>query len=269
MEIRNPLSKTKITTVLFDFDGTLSTLRSGWESVMAPMMHEYLSACPFAPDAEALQSEIDRFIDESTGIQTIFQMKWLEKYVKALGGTPLDPWAYKAEYNRRLMKGIEIKTKKLLSGEKSPEEYLMMGAREFLLALREKGVSVYVASGTDHPDVCREAQALGLFSLFTEIAGAPVNREDCSKEAVLKRLIDENKLNGSEVCVIGDGKVEIALGKQAGALTIGLASDEKERTGIDQIKRERLIKAGADIIMGDFLEKDRLFTLMGLSEAYI
>lgn len=267
MEIRNERPKTHITSVLFDFDGTLSTLRSGWEQVMSPMMHEYLAACPLAPDAETLQKEIDAFIDESTGIQTIFQMKWISNRVKELGGTPLDPWDYKAEYNRRLMLGIEIKKQKLLNGEADAEDYLMKGAKEFLLGLKRNKVTVYVASGTDHPDVVEEAKALGLYELFDEIAGAPLHREDCSKEAVLKRLIEENRLSGSEVCVIGDGKVEIALGKSAGAMTVGLASDEKKRYGIDSVKRERLIKAGADIITGDFWDKDRLFELMGLSEA--
>jgi len=267
MEIRNDISKTRITSVLFDFDGTISTLRSGWETVMAPMMEEYLSACPLAPEKDALSAEIDRFIDESTGIQTIFQMKWLRERVEALGGTPLDPWAYKAEYNKRLLRGIEIKKQKLLKKEACTEDFLMKGAREFLVSLREKGVRIYVASGTDHPDVCTEAKALGVYDLFDEIAGAPLNREDCSKEAVLKRLIEDNKLSGSEVCVIGDGKVEIMLGKQAGAMTVGIASNENARCGIDEVKRERLIKANADIIIGDFTIKDRLFEIMGISEA--
>ena len=35
--------KKRITTAVFDFDGTLSTLRCGWEEVMGPLMVEYIS----------------------------------------------------------------------------------------------------------------------------------------------------------------------------------------------------------------------------------
>ena len=36
MEIRNETGGRTVKAVVFDFDGTISTLRSGWEKVMAP-----------------------------------------------------------------------------------------------------------------------------------------------------------------------------------------------------------------------------------------
>ena len=255
----------RVTAALFDFDGTISTLRCGWEKVMGPMMVEYIVACGKETEAEA-QALVDAWIDESTGIQTIFQMKWLAEQVSARGGEALDPWDYKAEYNRRLMLDIDLKKQALASGAMDPENYLMAGAVEFLRALREKGVSIYVASGTDHPDVITEAKALGVYDMFDEIAGAPLHEENCSKEAVLRRLISDHGLSGEQVAVIGDGKVEIMLGKEAGALTIGIASDEEARTGINSVKLARLLKAGAEVIVGDFLDKDPLLLRMGLYE---
>ena len=238
-----------VTAALFDFDGTISTLRCGWEKVMGPMMVEYIMACGKETEAEVKQL-VDAWIDESTGIQTIFQMKWLAEQVAARGGEALDPWDYKAEYNRRLMLDIEIKKQELASGKVNPDTYLMAGSVEFLRALKEKGVNIYVASGTDHPDVITEAKALGVYEMFDEIAGAPLHEENCSKEAVLRRLISDHGLSGAQVVVVGDGKVEIMLGKEAGALTLGLASDEEKRSGVNPVKRARLIKAGADVIIG-------------------
>lgn len=254
----------KVTAALFDFDGTISTLRCGWEKVMQPMMVEYIMACG-KDNEEDVKALVDAWIDESTGIQTIFQMKWLTQQVAERGGNALDPWDYKAEYNRRLMLDIDIKKQQLNDGTVSPDEYLMAGSVEFLKALKANGVSIYVASGTDHPDVVTEAKALGVYELFDEIAGAPLHEENCSKEAVLKRLISDHGLTGSQVAVCGDGKVEIMLGRDAGAFAIGLASDEPARQGVNPIKRERLIKAGADIITGDFLDKDELLSMMGLN----
>lgn len=264
MEILNKKA-VRVSSALFDFDGTISTLRCGWEKVMAPMMAEYIMACGRDTEADA-QALVDSWIDESTGVQTIFQMKWLAEQVSARGGEALDPWDYKAEYNRRLMLDIDRKKRLLAEGKAAPEEYLMAGAVDFLRALKAKGVHIYVASGTDHPDVIAEAKALGVYPLFDEIAGAPLHQENCSKEAVLKRLIYDHGLTGGQVAVVGDGKVEIMLGREAGAFTLGLASDELRRQGVNPVKRARLIKAGADVIAGDFLKRDALFALMGLSD---
>ena len=39
MEIVNPdIERGRIRSVLFDFDGTLSLIREGWQQVMGPMM---------------------------------------------------------------------------------------------------------------------------------------------------------------------------------------------------------------------------------------
>ena len=108
MEIfHNKTTHKPVKAVLFDFDGTVSTLRCGWESVMKPLMLEMISGGK-GWDA-ALENEVDAYIDESTGIQTIYQMKWLAETVHARGmnpGAPTDPWWYKGEYNRRLMENI-------------------------------------------------------------------------------------------------------------------------------------------------------------------
>ena len=255
----------KVESALFDFDGTISTLRCGWEKVMAPMMVEYIMECG-KDNEEYVKKLVDAWIDESTGIQTIFQMKWLTQQVADRGGNALDPWDYKAEYNRRLMLDIDQKKACLAAGEEAPENYLMAGSVEFLKALKANGVAIYVASGTDHPDVVTEAKALGVYDLFDEIAGAPLHEENCSKEAVLKRLISDHGLKGSQVAVVGDGKVEIMLGREAGAFAIGLASDENARQGVNEVKRARLIKAGADIITGDFLDRKELLGMMGLAD---
>ena len=71
---------------------------------MKPLMLEIIYGGT-AWDA-ALEREVDAYIDESTGIQTIYQMQWLAERVHRDGANPdapTDPWWYKDEYNRRLM----------------------------------------------------------------------------------------------------------------------------------------------------------------------
>lgn len=255
---------TPIQAMVLDFDGTVSTLRCGWEAVMAPMMEEMI--CGSHPVTPEIKQMVADYINESTGIQTIHQMKWLAATIGQMGlnpGMPTDPWYYKEEYNRRLMERVSRHLEALQAGTLSADDFLMAGSREFLQALVQRGVRLYVASGTDHPDVVNEATALQLTSFFTQIAGAPVGAESCSKEAVIRRLLEEQDLPGEALAVMGDGKVEIRLGRQFGARTVGIASNETARQGIDATKRERLIAAGAHVIVGDYREPDALLKFLG------
>lgn len=157
------------TAILFDFDGTLSTLRHGWEKVMRPLMLEMID--PQNPNNPALQQEVDEYIDQSTGIQTVYQMEWLAQKVAQHGKNPQvqDKWWYKEEYNRRLMKQVEQRIAQLETGTVSPEAFLIEGSIPLLERLKSTGVSLYVASGTDHDDVVREAKALGVADYFAQI----------------------------------------------------------------------------------------------------
>ena len=267
MEILKPLhgGRPAIKAALFDFDGTLSTLRYGWEEIMEPMMIEFIAGDTEVDDA--LVARVKDYVDKSTGIQTYYQMEWLAEEVKKAGRNPgasHDPWWYKDEYNRRLMERVSRLREDILSGKTPAVNYLMEGGEKLLQALKDKGVVIYVASGTDHEDVNEEARILGLDKYFTEIVGAPSRKAACSKEAVIRKLISDNKLQGSEVVVFGDGKVEIHLGNEAQAITIGVASNEAHRHGVNPVKRERLLAAGASAIIGDFNDLDELLNWLGI-----
>lgn len=255
MEILNTLAKNRprVRVALFDFDGTISTLRYGWEKVMGSLMVKMISGQ--TPVDRELEDEVWKYIDESTGIQTYYQMKWLAETVKRYGRNPVasdDPWWYKNLYDMELMKYVEKRKISIISKEKSPDSFLIKGSEKFFKALGDRKIEIYVASGTDDPDVKEEAEVLGVKKYFKAIKGTPVGKVDSSKETVLRRLIQENKFQGPEIVVIGDGKVEITLGKEVGAITIGVASDERRLQGVNSAKSKRLKKAGADIITGDF-----------------
>lgn len=248
----------QVKVVLFDFDGTLSTLRAGWEEVMAPFMKESIigNQVLSAEQTAELEAEIADQIDQSTGTQTIFQMLWLVEQVKLKGWNPqvLGEWEYKSEYNRRLLERVNDHISGLQTGKYVAEHFLMKGSLELLELLQSCGIEMYVASGSDHPDVVHEAEVLGIRHYFKEIAGAPLGRADCSKVKVMRDLLVEKGLQGHELAIIGDGKVEIRLAKENGALSLGIASDETRREGINPVKEKRLLAAGADRITGDYTD---------------
>lgn len=257
-----------IRAAVFDFDGTISTLRNGWEEIMHPMMVEMIVGCSEIDEGklEKISNEVETYIHESTGIQTIYQMEWLTNIVKKYGYVKeaLDGWGYKAIYNERLLANVKDRLKQINDGSVSPENYIIKGSVYFLEELQKRGVDIYLASGTDHPDVVNEANILQISSYLKEIAGAPVGRADCSKEKVIRDLIVEQGFDEQSLLVVGDGIVEISLGKEYGAFCLGIASDEAKREGINNVKRHRLEKAGADLIVGDFLQRQELLNKIGL-----
>lgn len=252
----------RIEAVVLDFDGTISTLRHGWEQVMEPLMVEMI--CGETEPTPELRQEVRDYIDESTGIQTIHQMKWLAKTACERGLNPnasADPWLYKAEYNRRLLLQVQERLQQLQDGA-DPAQYMVAGSLELLKSLHEQGVKLFVASGTDHDDVVKEAKALGVDRYFSRIVGAAPGSEGCSKEAIIESLLQG--LPSERLAVIGDGKVEIRLGKQAGARTLGVASDEVRLCGINPEKVDRLMAAGADMLVGDYLNLAGIMKFLGL-----
>ena len=111
-----------------------------------------------------------------------------------------------------------------------------------------------------------EVAVLGLDHFFGErIYGAIDDYKNFSKAMIIEQMIRDAGFSGSEIVGFGDGYVEIEEIKKVGGLAIGVASDEEAREGINDWKRNRLIQAGADIIIGDYRELDSLQSLIPLA----
>jgi len=251
---------------LFDFDGTLSLIREGWQEIMIPYFIEILLETPGAEDKEVIEEIVTLFVDRLTGKQTIFQCIKLDEEVVLRGGEKKDPGFYKAEYLRRLTIHTENRIKELREGC-NPQNYLVPGAEQFLKLLKTEGYKLYLASGTDEKDVIAEAKLLGIDKYFGEnIFGAKDDMTDCSKQAVIEKIISENNLKGADLVSFGDGFVEIELVAGVGGYSVGVATDEARRKGIDLHKRERLLEAGAALIIPDFSEPEKLVSFLSGEE---
>jgi phosphoglycolate phosphatase-like HAD superfamily hydrolase len=246
--------------VLFDFDGTLSLIREGWPGVMIPMMVEILSETATSESSKELHKIVEDFVLRLNGKQTIYQMIQLAEEVKKRDGLPRDPQFYKDMYHQRLLGKIRSRREGLRDGTIERSEMLVPRALEFLAALREKGVNLYLASGTDQKYVIEEAALLGLVEYFGEhIYGAVDDFRTFSKQIVIEKILQENGIDGNCLLGIGDGYVEIQNIKTAGGTAIAVASDESGRSGKpDPWKRERLIGVGADIVIPDFQDHEIL-----------
>lgn len=250
-------------SVLFDFDGTLSLIREGWQDIMIPYFTEVLLATPGAEAEEQVRKTVVDFVDFLTGKQTIYQCIRLAEEVEARGGKPLEPLAYKDEYHRRLMERIEHRVKGLKDGSISPHDLIVPGSFDLVEALRSRGLTLYLASGTDEKYVIDEVEALGLTRYFNGgIWGALDDYKNFSKAMVIQKIIKDHNLSGHELLAFGDGYVEIENTKEVNGYAVGVASDEANRVGIDEWKRNRLSTAGADIIVPDYREIDQLMAYL-------
>ena len=259
IELIHPeIPRGRIRHALFDFDGTLSLIREGWQDVMVPMMVEILAQTPQAESEADLQRVVTRFVERLTGEQTIYQMIQLAEEVARRGGQPADPFEYKRQYHDRLWTRIRGRVEALKSGRAAPDAMVVPGARACLEALQARGVTCHLVSGTDEPYVRDEAAALKIASYFAGIHGARDDYLRATKKAVLEQIVRDHGLTGAELVIFGDGYVEIENAKSLGGLAVGVASNEVERRGVNARKRERLIQAGADLIAPDFREHERL-----------
>jgi rfaE bifunctional protein kinase chain/domain len=263
-----------ITHAIFDSDGTISTLREGWERIMEPMMvravlgQEWKSA--EVSLIEKVRERVRDYIDTTTGVQTLVQMHGLVSIVKEFGVVPAaeirDAAGYKTLYNEELLAMVRGRADKLARGELSVEDYTLKGSLPLLRALREAGVKLYLASGTDQQDVIDEAAALGFADLFTGgIRGSVGDVRVEAKKVVLEAILAEIGAEGrGGLVTFGDGPVEIRETKRRGGYAVGVASDEPRRYGWNMRKRTRLIRAGADLLIPDFSQWKRLLAVFGI-----
>lgn len=261
--LRTDLPRGRFRFVLFDFDGTLSLIREGWPQVMIPMMVEVLRGTGTKETDADLTATVEDFVMRLNGRQTIYQMIQLAEEVAKRGGQPLEPLAYKHEYHARLMNRIQHRLDALSSGEATPEEWTVAGSHALLQHLKQRGLELYLASGTDEHFVKNEAKLLGLARFFgPHIYGALDDYQSFSKKMIIERILSENNLRGDELLGFGDGFVEIEEVKRVGGVAVAVASDEVKREGIHAWKRDRLVRAGADVVIGDYRQLDALMDLL-------
>src|SRR5258705_6552558 len=206
---------------LFDFDGTISVIRSGWMEIMIPMMVEILLDLKTGEREEDLRAIVEEFVGRLTGKQTMYQMIALAEEIEKRGGKPLDPLEYKNRYLALLNDKIGDTIAELREERCSPEKYLVPGARALLESLQERGLKMYLASGTDHAFMSEEARLLDVARYFGGgVYGALDDYKSFSKKILIQRLIASSEFKGDQFLGFGDGYVEIENVKEVGGVTL-------------------------------------------------
>ena len=257
------IARGHIRHAVFDFDGTLSLIRAGWQEVMTDQFVGELEKTPTSETREELLAVCRDFITRLTGQQTIYQMLQLEAEIARRGGAPRPALEYKHEYLGLLQHRIADRVDALKSARERPAAHMVHGSTALLEGLRRRGTTCYLASGTDLDFVRDEAGLLGVTSYFSGgIYGALDDYKAYSKGMLIDRIVSDNRLRGPELVVLGDGYVEVEQAKRVGGLALGVASRESGHPGWDLWKKSRLLEAEADILVPDWQEADLLLAYL-------
>ncbi len=249
--------------VVFDFDGTLSLLRHGWPDTMLDMFLEILPRRA-GEDEAALRAELHDEVLAFNGRQTIHQMVRFAERVTERGGPLREPQFYLAEYTLRLERAIATRSQRIRDGA-GPDSYVVPGARALLQSLHDRGLKLYILSGTLEPYVKQEAELLDLARFFAgRIHGGHEDPTRFSKQMVFDRILREEGISGTRLLSFGDGPVEIRHTKELGGLAVAVASDETELGSgkVHALKRTQLIAMGADLVIPDYQCHEQLVKLL-------
>lgn len=249
---------------VFDFDGTLSLIRGNWQGLMIPMMVEALAATKSGESTAELTAIVEEFVTRLTGQPTMQQMYALADEIEKRGQPRPDASVYFHRYMDLLISRTETRIAEINSDTKSPDDFLVPGSRPLVERLAADGLLLVIASGTELSEVRREAEILKIDQHFGLRVFGPVNNDPkFSKERVLRQLMAEHNLRGEQIVAIGDGPAEIRAIKAVGGLALGVASEEVNRNGsINALKRDHLLRAGADVIFPDYRNLDSVLRLL-------
>ena len=94
------------------------------------------------------------------------------------------------------------------------------GVPGLLRSLREQGVPAFVATNKPEKVTRRLLERKGLLPLFTDVASRDsVAGRSLSKREMLEMLMDRHGLSASSALMVGDSRLDISGGREAGART--------------------------------------------------
>jgi phosphoglycolate phosphatase-like HAD superfamily hydrolase len=239
--------------VMFDFDGTLSLLREDWPEIMIGMMVERLLELRTGEDPTRLRNHVEEFVMNLNGKPTIHQMKRLHDEIELRGGRPKSAEEYKLDYWDILLGRV---SERRAQGN-AEYQWVVPGGYELMQDFQNRGIKLYLVSGSDAVQVLDEVEFLGLKHFFGPHIYAPRGDNDgFLKKKIVAKILEENHLEPSQLLGFGDGVIETQDIADAGSYAVGVASRWQRDGLIHAEKRDRLHAAGARLIIPDYRHTD-------------
>ena len=211
----------EITTVLFDFDGTLVQLNLNFPEIY-----------------REVYSIVKRYGVDPILYQDLFLIELVETVTERL--KKHDP--QKAEAFNKEAEGF-LRKREIAAAK---EAEVVPGAYQILKRLKGKGIRVGIVTRN-----CKEAVKVGLGKndfaydiLLTRDDIRPVKPEPHSLEKALKVL----KSKPEETIMVGDHPIDIRAGKKVGVKTIAVLSGKKTKEDFKELKPDLIIPAVSNLL---------------------
>lgn len=201
-----------IKNIIFDFDGTLADTSKLIVATMQKSLKEL--GLPFR-DEEQIKATIGVRLEEIPSIL----------------------WPNSTGLGEQF---AEIYRKNFIELKNTIQITLFPGVKETLLKLYEKGYRLCIATSRSHQSLEELTRQLGIIDLFVYfLGGDDVSRGKPDPESIYK-ILSEMEFKFEETLMMGDMKVDILMGKNAGIKTCGVTygngkENELKESGVDYI----------------------------------
>lgn len=247
------LSKPKVSEikcVVLDYDGTLTTLRKGWDLILTDYARGKIN--PNGLPCDALDDEIRHLCAHAGGttpkqlvsrlIAIMDKMNLIDKSeIKSLE-------FYAKDYADHFQEKIDERVKHFA---KESESYVITAVRPMLDFISSQKTLNYIVTGSCETAVKDELQKLEMLHHFEKVYGASLEMDGNLKLDAMNEIIARHRLSPCEVLIIGDGSTETRAATELKLPVIGIASDE-HTGGLCSKKRDMLAELGAHAIISDY-----------------
>ena len=145
----------------------------------------------------------------------------------------------------------------------------MPGSHALLDDLRRRGMTLYLASGTDLKYVRQEAELLGVAAYFGDAhLRALDDYQNFSKQMIIDKILRRERparggVAGLRRRLRGDRGGEA----RSAAWPWPWPATRRARRGVNAWKRDRLVRAGADVVIPEYRQHERLLSYLFAEES--
>lgn len=249
-EVLNKPAVSSIRCVVLDYDGTLTTLRKGWDVILTDYANRRIN--PYNKPCEGLDEAILHLTDHAGGTtpkQLMSRLVNLMKQMKLQPENEIQSIEYYAkEYADHFQEKIDERVKNFST---TSESYVIESVRPMLDFLSTRKTINYVVTGSCENAVKDELHKLQMINYFEDVYGATLEMEGNLKLNAMNEIMARHSVKPCEILIIGDGSTEIRAASELQLPAIGIASNEHDG-GLCEKKRDLLKGLGANAIIADY-----------------
>ncbi len=247
------LSKPKVSEIkciVLDYDGTLTTLRKGWDLILTDYAREKIN--PNGLPCDGLDEEIRHLCAHAGGTtpkQLVSRLMAIMDKMNLIEKSEIKSVEFYAkDYADHFQEKIDDRVRRFAT---ESESYVIKAVRPMLDFISSKNTMNYIVTGSCETAVKEELQKLDMIHHFERVYGASLEMDGNLKLDAMKEIMDRHQLTPCQILIVGDGSTETRAAAELQLPAIGIASDE-HTGGFCSKKREMLADLGAHAIIADY-----------------